>query len=120
MIRYATIRYHIILLSAMEQLRIKGQISISELTGRLAPVLLRHGVVRTAVFGSVARGEATKTSDLDLSVEFEPGRKITLSSILDLQHDIEDLIGKKVHISMPENVKPFLREIINRELVYIL
>lgn len=104
----------------MEQLRIKEQISIRELTGRLSPILRRHGVVRAAVFGSVARGEATKTSDLDLSVEFDPGRKITLFSILDLQHEIEDLIGKKVHISMPENVKPFLRDIITQELVYIL
>lgn len=39
----------------------------------------RYGVRELAVFGSVARGEATETSDVDLIVEFDPDR-ITLTS----------------------------------------
>lgn len=117
MISYHTIRNEV---KSMEQVKNKEQLVVDELAAQLAPILRRHGVIRAAVFGSVARGEATRTSDLDLSVEFESGRKITLFSILNLQYEIEDILGKKVHLSLPENVKPFLRDIIKRDLVYIL
>ena len=36
-------------------------------------VLARYGVEATGVFGSVARGQATGSSDLDLIVQFSPG-----------------------------------------------
>ena len=104
----------------MDGIAIKGQNSINQLKEQLAPILRRHGVARAVVFGSMARGDANKSSDLDLSVEFKPEIKTTLFSIFDLQYEIEDLLGKKVHISLPENLKPFLRERIIRELIYIL
>jgi hypothetical protein len=56
----------------------------------------RHGAHNIRVFGSVARGEASDTSDLDLLVEWEPGK-----SLLDhvaLVQDLEELLGTKVHV----------------------
>jgi len=56
----------------------------------------QRGARNLRVFGSVARGEATHTSDLDLLVEWEPGR-----SLLDhvaLKQDLEDLLGVSVDI----------------------
>jgi len=46
----------------------------------------RRGARSVRVFGSVARGEATAVSDVDLLVVFEPGR-----SLLDQVHLIADL-----------------------------
>jgi len=49
-----------------------------------------------AIFGSVARGDETPESDIDLLVEFEPG-----ASLLDLARiklDIEDFIGRTVDV----------------------
>ena len=57
----------------------------------------RHGVSSVRVFGSVARGEANETSDLDLLVDWESGR-----SLLDhvaLVQDLEETFGVKVHIA---------------------
>jgi predicted nucleotidyltransferase len=66
-------------------------ITIDEVRNRLATVageIRSLGIRRLAVFGSVARGEAGPTSDVDLLVEFEPGRK-GLVPFLDLADLLE-------------------------------
>jgi predicted nucleotidyltransferase len=47
--------------------------SIDEITRRLPEFCRRHGIGRVEVFGSVATGEASAGSDLDLMVTFLPG-----------------------------------------------
>jgi uncharacterized protein len=46
------------------------------------------------VFGSVARGEATLNSDVDILVEMQPGR--SLFALGGLLVDLEKLLGCKV------------------------
>ena len=56
----------------------------------------RHRGRSIAVFGSVARGEATSESDIDFLVEFEPS-----SSLLDLVHRedaLAELLGVAVDV----------------------
>ncbi len=50
-----------------------------------------HGARNVRLFGSVARGETTATSDLDLLIEMEPGR--SLLDIVAIKQDLEDLLG---------------------------
>jgi len=51
----------------------------------------RHGAPSVRIFGSVARGEASETSDLDLPVKWEPGRSIF--DHVALVQDLEELLG---------------------------
>ncbi|MCU0619863.1 MAG: DUF86 domain-containing protein [Gemmatimonadaceae bacterium] len=61
-----------------------------------------YGVRDLALFGSVARGEATEDSDVDLVVEFDPER-VTLTSFLDFAEDVEALLGRRVDlVSLPK------------------
>lgn len=56
----------------------------------------RRGARRVRVFGSIARGDATDSSDVDVLVEFEPGR-----SLLDQVHlvdDLQELLGRPVDV----------------------
>jgi predicted nucleotidyltransferase len=46
--------------------------SLNEIKSRLAPFCQRHGVARLEVFGSLARGEPQRGSDIDLLVTFQP------------------------------------------------
>lgn len=46
-----------------------------EIGERLRPILRRRGIRRAIVFGSVARGEATRRSDLDLILVWETERR---------------------------------------------
>jgi predicted nucleotidyltransferase len=55
----------------------------------------QHGAFQVRVFGSVARGEDTAASDLDLLVEMEPER--SLLDLVAIKQDLEDLLGCKVH-----------------------
>jgi predicted nucleotidyltransferase len=68
----------------------------------------RHGAHNLRVFGSVARGEAKESSDLDLLVTWEPGR-----SLLDhsgLVQDLQDLLGIKVHVGTEKSLHWYVRD----------
>ncbi|WP_298665680.1 nucleotidyltransferase family protein [uncultured Methanofollis sp.] len=52
-----------------------------------------HGARSVRLFGSTVRGEETPESDLDLLVEFEPGRN--LLDHVALVQDLEDLLGQE-------------------------
>ena len=62
----------------------------------ICAIVRRHRGRSVSVFGSVARGEETPTSDIDFLVEFEPG-----SSLFDLLHiseELEALLGVPVDV----------------------
>jgi len=65
-------------------------------------VAAKYGARNVRVFGSVARGEADECSDIDLLVEFEPGR-----SLLDhagLWLELQELLGCEVDVVAVRNV----------------
>jgi predicted nucleotidyltransferase len=59
-------------------------------------VAVRHGARNVRVFGSAARGEASPVSDIDLLVDFEPGR--TLLDQVALIADLKELLGRDVDV----------------------
>lgn len=59
-------------------------------------VAATHGASNIRVFGSVARGTASSDSDVDLLVDFEPGR--TLVDHVGLWQDLEALLGRSVDV----------------------
>ena len=78
-------------------------------------VCAKHGARNVRVFGSVARGEADAKSDLDLLVEFEPGR-----SLLDhagLLVELEELLGCKVDVVSERGLRPRIRERVLSEAI---
>ena len=72
-----------------------------------------HGAKRLRIFGSQATGIATYTSDLDLLVEFDPGRD--LLDLIGLKQDLEDLLACKVDVMTERSLSPYLRDRILEE-----
>jgi len=66
-----------------------------------------HGVRRIRVFGSLARGEETPTSDLDLLVELEPGR--TLLDLAAFRREAHEITGMPVDVATPDMLKDRIR-----------
>jgi predicted nucleotidyltransferase len=75
----------------------------------------RHGARNVRLFGSVARGETTEISDLDLLIEMEPGR--TLLDIVAVKQDLEELLGCKVDVVTEAAISPYLRDKVLQEAV---
>ena len=64
---------------------------------RLAAVCARYGVARLMVFGSVARGTAQPSSDVDVLYELQPGRRLGWE-IEDLSDELSELFGRPVDL----------------------
>ncbi len=73
----------------------------------------RFGVRELAVFGSVARGEASATSDLDVLVDFVG--LATFDGFMGLKLFLEDSLGVKVDLVTRAALKPRLRSRIEAE-----
>jgi hypothetical protein len=91
--------------------------SISLLLHKHQSDLDQFAVKSLAVFGSVARGEATECSDIDLLVEFN--QPIGLFEFIRLKYYLETLIGSKVDLVTPDALHPALRDSILNEAVNV-
>jgi uncharacterized protein len=77
--------------------------------------LKKFGVRSISLFGSMARNQARKRSDIDLLVDFE--RPIGLFEFARLKIYLEELLGRKVDLVTPEALRKELRENILQEAI---
>lgn len=77
-----------------------------------------YGVESLAVFGSVARGEATAGSDVDLLVRFH-GHPPGLFGFVRLERQLSELLGRPVDLVTESALKPRLRDQILAESVAV-
>jgi uncharacterized protein len=77
----------------------------------------RFGIKSLALFGSVARNEATQESDLDFIVDFEG--VVTFDRYMDLKIFLEDLFGKKIDLAIEDTLKSQIRQKIVEEAIYV-
>ncbi len=94
-------------------MEIRGELEVSE--EALAEVCRRYGVARLAVFGSSARGDFHRDSDVDLLVEFHPEERVGLLRFGSLQIELGQLLGQRVDLVAQNGLKPLLREEVLRE-----
>ncbi len=88
---------------------------LKEKREEILQVAAKHGAHNVRVFGSVARGEADEQSDIDLVVEFEPGRSLLDHAALWLE--LQELLGCKVDVVSDRGIKPRIRDRVLREAV---
>jgi predicted nucleotidyltransferase len=74
------------------------------------------GVVRLAIFGSVARNEATEKSDIDLLVTFT---QKSAKNYFDLQFYLEDLLEYPIDLVTEQALRQELRPYVEKELIDI-
>jgi predicted nucleotidyltransferase len=79
--------------------------------------LTKLGVKSLSIFGSVARGEERPDSDVDILVEFE-GRA-TFDRFMDTKFYLEELLGCKVDLVVPQAIKPRMKPHVMQDLVHV-
>lgn len=78
-------------------------------------IAAQHKAFDVRVFGSVARGEATPTSDVDFLVRFRPDYR--LWDHIGLSQALSDLLGRRVDVCTDDTLKAGLRDRILHEAV---
>lgn len=75
---------------------------------RVLDIARKRGIDKVRVFGSVARGEATAASDLDLLVELKPGS--TLVDLAGFRREVAEHLDIPVDVATPDMLKDRLRD----------
>lgn len=77
---------------------------------RLADFCRTNRIRRLALFGSVLRSDFRADSDVDVLVEFEPGVRIGLMGLAQLELDLSELIGRSVDLNTPGGLHDRFRD----------
>jgi uncharacterized protein len=80
----------------------------------------RWAIRSVAVFGSVARGEATPNSDIDLVIELKPEAPVGLLQHAQIADELSALFGRRVDLVTWNALRPRLREAVRRDAVELL
>ena len=79
-----------------------------------AEELRRAGIRHLGLFGSLARGEAGATSDVDLVAELDPDARIGVFRLVGLERRLAEILGHSVDL-LPEPIEhPRLRASVER------
>jgi predicted nucleotidyltransferase len=88
---------------------------IGEKRAQLIALAGRHGATHVRIFGSVARGEATPESDVDVLVSFPPDRSIF--DLIGLWLEMQDLLGREVSLITEDLDDPQFMQVVQAEAV---
>jgi uncharacterized protein len=75
----------------------------------------KYAVNKIALFGSFARGDATKDSDIDIMVDMKP----SFDNFFDLKYFLEDAFKTKVDLGKEKNLRLLVKEQIKDEIIYV-
>lgn len=90
---------------------------IKQLQKKITPILKKNDVIKASIFGSFARGEDKKGSDIDILVELQKDK--SLLDLIHLKNELEDLLKRKVDLLTYGGVNPRLEKYIYKDEVKI-
>lgn len=82
-----------------------------------AEIAERFGVSKMGLVGSIARGDATSESDIDIIVSLNSSN--TCRSFFGLLHFLQDSLPHKIDLATDASLKPLVREQIMKDIRYV-
>ncbi len=71
----------------------------------------KHPIIaKMSLFGSALSGTLRKDSDIDLLVEFEPGKTPSLFALIDLEDELTMIVGRKIDLRTPQELSRYFRD----------
>jgi uncharacterized protein len=89
---------------------------IEKLKKKIVPILKKNNVVRAGIFGSYARGEQKKNSDVDILVKFNG----SLLDLVGLEMEIKKILARNVDLLTYKGISPYLKDRILKEEIRII
>jgi uncharacterized protein len=82
----------------------------------LANFCSSHHIHRLSLFGSILGDDFRPDSDIDLLVEFEPGRKLGFIGLAAIERGLSELLGgRQLDVRTPEELSPYFRSDVLRD-----
>lgn len=92
--------------------------SVNDIILKIKPILQKYDVIKADIFGSVAYGEETGKSDVDLLVEMPPDA--TLLGFVRLKRILENKLSKKVDLVEYSSVNSHLAPYVFSKTISVL
>lgn len=70
----------------------------------------KHRVNKLSFFGSVLRDDFGPESDVDVLIEFEPGREPGMFQLVRMENELSGILGRKADIRTPEDLSRLFRD----------
>ncbi|MDT7886977.1 MAG: nucleotidyltransferase family protein [Thermoproteota archaeon] len=83
---------------------------------KLAEICQKNGIVFMAIFGSFARGEQKKKSDIDIAIEFEKGSQKSLLDLVRIENELRRIFKRKVDLGIFSSLNPSIMEDVKKEM----
>ena len=77
---------------------------------RLELFCRKHALRRMAFFGSVLRADFRPDSDVDILVEFKPGRTPGFFRLFEMQDELSEILGRSTDLKTREDLSPYFRD----------
>jgi predicted nucleotidyltransferase len=87
-----------------------------EIEKKLAEICQKNGIVFMAIFGSFARGEQKKKSDIDIAIEFEKGSQKSLLDLVRIENELRRIFKRKVDLGIFSSLNPYIMEDVKKEM----
>ncbi len=75
---------------------------------KIEPICRANGITRLLLFGSLARGEATSSSDVDLIADLP--QDATLLDLVRIEREFSTALGMDVDLLTQDSISPYIRE----------
>jgi uncharacterized protein len=81
---------------------------LQKLKPMIVRILKKNGIKKAGVFGSYARGEQKKKSDIDILIQ--PARNMSLLDFSGLKIELEETLQMKVDLVSYKYIHPYLKD----------
>jgi len=90
---------------------------IAEIKKIIVPILKKNDVLKSSIFGSVARGDQNKKSDIDILIQ--PKKGTTMFGLIYLERALQKKLKRKVDLVTYNSVHPLLKDRVYKDEIVI-
>ncbi len=86
---------------------------------QLEDVCEKNDIALLAIFGSFARGEQNKKSDVDLAIEFQKDARKSLFDLVRLEFEMQKVFKRKVDLGLLRSINPHIINYVKKDMKII-
>ena len=101
------------------ELEIRGLPGVLQKRGlkeKLVEICKKNDIIFMAIFGSFARGEQHKTSDIDIAIEFSKSKEKSLLDLVHVENELRRIFKRKVDLGVFSSLSPYIVEDVRKEM----